>query len=495
VRVLDSNTKAAWTLTNSARVDDGIVLSSNGKIEALIPSSGRLSFKIVAKNISGSGGLKARLIDGDNNTVLLKELKFTKKSWSEKVLNLSISSKLKGSTLQIFRPQNSFGRVQIGRIIVEGEKEAPAKKRTEKLFSKKILSTTQPKKRLAVIIPYGIYGGAEVYLKSIFSNLENPFITDFIYLSKNKLEAKVSNPKISHIYIKSAQRVRASLIASDYDIVIFYNSKRVYSLLSSLKKANAIRSEVIEIYHSDFEWSDSVSSLRTREGVDKIFRISDTLCEDILGVKSKHTIPVGIDTEYFKRKSNNPYNSGPATFGLVARLSPEKNIEYAIELFRKSPSLTLIIIGGGPRLLDLMKYVDKKGIKNIQFTGHLEDVTDYYNTIDAFILTSKIEGTPISIIEAMAFGLPIFTTDVGEIRANFGHLDNFHFLTGNIKEDVEILSKNFEKRCLFNNLREYVLENHSSRLNSNLFFNILLENMLITAPADPNKMMLNGTYY
>jgi glycosyltransferase involved in cell wall biosynthesis len=142
-----------------------------------------------------------------------------------------------------------------------------------------------------------------------------------------------------------------------------------------------------------------------------------------------------------------------------------------------------------------MKYVDKKGIKNIQFTGHLEDVTDYYNTIDAFILTSKIEGTPISIIEAMAFGLPIFTTDVGEIRANFGHLDNFHFLTGNIKEDVEILSKNFEKRCLFNNLREYVLENHSSRLNSNLFFNILLENMLITAPADPNKMMLNGTYY
>lgn len=495
MRILDSNTKLAWALERATRVEDGIVLNSDGKIAATVPGSGKLSFKIVAKNISGSGGLRIKLLDRDDNIILLKDLAFTNKAWAEKSLSFSISDKFKNSKLEIFRPKNSFGRIQVGRIIVEGTGAVPTVKKVEKLFSKKILSTIESPRRLAVIIPYGIYGGAEVYLKNIFSNLENPFVTDFVYLSSNTLESKITNPKINHLKVKSAQKVRAILISNNYDIIVFYNSKKVYELLSTLKADNIIRSEVVEIYHSNFEWGDSVSSLKERSGVDKIFRISDTLCEDISGVKKKYTIPVGIDTEHFKKRRSGSDSSSIVNFGLIARLSPEKNIKYAIDLFEKSSERNLTIVGGGPLMAELGTYVKDKNIKNVTLTGQKENVVDYYNTFDAFILTSKMEGTPISILEAMSFGIPIFSTDVGEIRANFGHLDNFYFLTGDLTEDKNILSTYSEKKCFFSNLREYVVEHHNSELNSNLFFNILLKNTLLTVPADPEKVMLVGAFY
>jgi glycosyltransferase involved in cell wall biosynthesis len=496
MRILDSNSKSSWTLSNATEVDDGIVLKANGIIRATLSGSGKLSFKIISKNISGTGGLCIRLFDKDDNIIFLKNLTSSGKSWTEKNLNLSISKKFKNSKLEIYRPKNSLGRVQIGRVIIDGEDGlVPEEKKLEKVFSKKILIPAETPKRLAVIIPYGIYGGGEIYLKNIFSNPENPFVTDFIYLAKNPLEYHILNPKINHIKAKGFQQIKSILISNNYDIVVYYNSKKVYEAISELKVGKQISSEVIEIYHSNFVWPDAVANLRTRAGVDKIFRVSETLCDDIAGVKKKNTVPVGIDVDLFKRKDSARISGEQIHVGLVARLSPEKNIKYAIDLLAKNKSVKLSIVGGGPLKAAMFKYLKDNSINNIELVGHVENVADYYNNFDAFILTSKMEGTPISILEAMSFGLPIFSTDVGEIRANFGHLDNFYFLSGDQKLDRELLSRSLHKKCYFNNLREYILENHNIKLNSNLFFNLLLKNILFVSPKDESKTVLSGVFY
>jgi len=219
------------------------------------------------------------------------------------------------------------------------------------------------------------------------------------------------------------------------------------------------------------------------------------LCHNISGVDDICTVPVGIDPSLFQRKNSRKNHDKRICFGLVARLSPEKNIKYAIDLIASNSDMKLSIIGDGPLRSALSSYIRENSIKNVELVGYVEKPEEYYNEFDAFILTSKIEGTPISILEAMSFGLPIFSTDVGEIRSNFGHLDNFHFLTGNLNDDTSILIKNSDKKCLFNNLREYIIENHNIRSNSNLFFNLLLKNMLFTVLADPEKTTLSGRFY
>ena len=63
----------------------------------------------------------------------------------------------------------------------------------------------------------------------------------------------------------------------------------------------------------------------------------------------------------------------------------------------------------------------------------------FYNIFDALLLTSKIEGTPISIIEALMCGLPIFTTPVGQIENNYSNLHGVNMLSGDAGVDAESL--------------------------------------------------------
>lgn len=76
----------------------------------------------------------------------------------------------------------------------------------------------------------------------------------------------------------------------------------------------------------------------------------------------------------------------------------------------------------------VLKAMRKKGFKlqehfadrNVQFIP-LEKMKDYYNEIDVYICASDIEGTPNPVLEAMACGVPVISTDVGIVPEIFGH--------------------------------------------------------------------------
>lgn len=106
--------------------------------------------------------------------------------------------------------------------------------------------------------------------------------------------------------------------------------------------------------------------------------------------------------------------------GLVAHLRPVKNIGLLIKSFakiRKRFSLHLIIIGDGLERKKLMNLAKKLGVKeNVYFLGHRNDLRECYRMMDIFALSSKSEQMSVSILEAMATGLPIVSTDVGDIK-------------------------------------------------------------------------------
>lgn len=71
-----------------------------------------------------------------------------------------------------------------------------------------------------------------------------------------------------------------------------------------------------------------------------------------------------------------------------------------------------------------------------------KDMPDYYNSIDIYVCASKTEGTPLTILEAMAMGIPIISTDVGIVSEAFGKKQQNFIMK---ERNVECLVENIEK--------------------------------------------------
>ena len=111
---------------------------------------------------------------------------------------------------------------------------------------------------------------------------------------------------------------------------------------------------------------------------------------------------------------------GPEDFVLVcaARLAAGKGVDILIEavsrVVRQGVSCRCIILGDGPLKEELVRQANSLGLWGyVYFEGFQEDVRPYLQAGSAFILTSHLEGFPLSVLEAMACGLPCIVTDVG----------------------------------------------------------------------------------
>jgi len=104
----------------------------------------------------------------------------------------------------------------------------------------------------------------------------------------------------------------------------------------------------------------------------------------------------------------------------VARLSPVKNHARLIQIFKQliesahNTDLTLLLIGDGEcRLAIETQIADFRLSANIRLLGEVHDTDKYLAAADVFVLSSDSEGISVSILEAMASGLPVIVTDVG----------------------------------------------------------------------------------
>ena len=164
---------------------------------------------------------------------------------------------------------------------------------------------------------------------------------------------------------------------------------------------------------------------------DHLFAVSKATQDEMVAAgipESKITVLYnGIDTEAWSRvhvKTTLRQDLGIAEsspiVGYVGRIMPEKDLETWIRsaalVAERYPKAKFILVGegrDGTTLDELKALAESLGIANqLIFPGFRRDLPRVYSAFDVFVMSSLREGLPNSILEAMALGVPVVTTDV-----------------------------------------------------------------------------------
>jgi glycosyltransferase involved in cell wall biosynthesis len=148
----------------------------------------------------------------------------------------------------------------------------------------------------------------------------------------------------------------------------------------------------------------------------------------MVSAAKSHVIPNGLDVAHWLSLAANgggfPWPEGwqgKTVVGMVARLKPQKNpqmfIRLAARVCQQRPGVRFALIGDGPLRSELAALSDSLGVAGcVWLAGERTDVPVLLGAMDMFVLTSRYEGTPNAIMEAMAAGLPCVATDAGDSR-------------------------------------------------------------------------------
>ena len=223
------------------------------------------------------------------------------------------------------------------------------------------------------------------------------------------------------------KKLRKVLLATQADILHIHNPFNYY-LYGALAGRAAGRMKIVNTIHITAMFDHPRFGRRGRV----LFRAAALLSDGLVSVcpevdtflRSRFFLPGlrrfvvdnGIDLAPFLAVPAR-HSRDEVVFGFAGRMAPEKNHRVLIEAFGllrlRHSRVRLRLLGSGPLEPDLKQQVCNQGLTDsVDFCGFGHDVPGFLNGLDVYALPSDFEGLPLSLLEAIASGLPVVATAV-----------------------------------------------------------------------------------
>jgi len=264
--------------------------------------------------------------------------------------------------------------------------------------------------------------------------------------------------------------------------VAFQNA--VYTIHTTYRGeyANRVGSPILQSYKKTASLIER-SCLRKLGAPSPFTVIDPAVCSELeaIGIQSSqvHHIPNGVDSTIYKPSRDN--SDLRAQFELpeegriilsLGRLTPQKQPEVMVDLYSRiegrSEDVTLAIAGTGELLERVKARVRSKGLESVKFLGYVpeSDKPDLYACADYYIMTSRYEGQPLSLLEAMSSGLPCIVSDIPNLRMVRDARCGITIQLKDIGQDSEAIISYLESDTDQDSIRarEHVLQHYDWRL-------------------------------
>lgn len=209
-----------------------------------------------------------------------------------------------------------------------------------------------------------------------------------------------------------------------------------------------------------------------------IFTLDDVSTKQYLKY-TKKVIQVNNSIELPKDKIIRDSCSTPVKLLFVGRLSKVKQVDKIIEAIELVDNAVLTVVGDGEEADYLKNIVAEKSLEDkVCFAGAVapSKVAEYMKSHDILIMNSVFEGKPMTILEAMSYGMPIISTNVGGISEMVEEGKNAEFTDGTAEKIVDAIEKiKIDYREYSNNSLESAIKYDYRKVNSAIYSKICVE--------------------
>lgn len=228
---------------------------------------------------------------------------------------------------------------------------------------------------------------------------------------------------------------RSYQIMRDYnpDIVhlVLDNAYALYGRIPALLQGRRVVVGVRAQLNDAPPWYNTIRRLLLNRFVKLILPNSEAAREALLaqGVAARKivVIPNGIDIEWLRAQANEGTSPLPQEWrdrfviGAVGKLNaikaPDIFVEAAAIAYQQRPDMRFVFLGEGPLHDEIQTRIRELSLESvILLPGHRHDVPRWLTAFHLFAMTSRKEGMPNAIMEAMVLGLPVVATDAGGCR-------------------------------------------------------------------------------
>lgn len=295
-----------------------------------------------------------------------------------------------------------------------------------------------PNIKVLIIASGDLWAGAEVMICQLISSLRGNLSLDLyiVLLNKNRLakelESQGINVTILDESIFSFYTILRQLknVVKEFSPDIIHSHRYKENFLAWLASLGNSRIKLVATQHGMPEILGAGFHLKNKLRDLFFFRLL-SCCFDRTVLVSYEMRKTLIGTFGFSEKNISVIHNGikihkcgprqikkTLIVGSAGRLFPVKDysllINVAKDVISKNNTVEFVIAGEGPLQNKLEREIKNLGIQNqCRLIGHQNNMDAFYQNIDIYINTSVHEGIPMSVLEAMSYGLPVIIPKVG----------------------------------------------------------------------------------